>query len=158
MKPCVVVTLGVLLILTQLIPSSAFSVPYLKRVRPSSLSSCCRGVGAGGGRANALTIGAMQMSEIAPYGEGFRMLSMREQREVLHDLLSANDPTTPWKDTGTHLRSYIHARMHTYAHMHACRTLTRIHTAPSWRELASQLAEMQTPEESMWKTTMLRYV
>lgn len=67
-----------------------------------------------------------QMGEIAPFDEGLRVLSMREQRELLEFLQTAQDPAAPFKDS-----------------------------APTWAELKTRLAAMQTPEERTWKDVAL---
>ena len=36
---------------------------------------------------------------VAPFGPGLRVLSMREQRELLEQLQAASDPAAPWTDT-----------------------------------------------------------
>ena len=61
----------------------------------------------------------------AAFGEGLRVLSMREQRELSAWLESVNDEAEPWTDT-----------------------------APSWADLEKQLAEMQTPSEKEWKSLL----
>jgi len=67
-----------------------------------------------------------QISEIAPFGEGLRVLSLREQRELLEFLQNARDPAAPFTDS-----------------------------APSWAELKTRLAAMQTAEERVWKDIAL---
>ena len=44
-----------------------------------------------------------QMSEMAPFGEGLRVLSLREQRELLEFLQNAQDPATPFTDSAPYL-------------------------------------------------------
>lgn len=61
--------------------------------------------------------------EIAAFGEGLRVLSMREQRELLEKLQNANDPAALWTDT-----------------------------APSWGDLA-QLLEKKGKEQSTLLST-----
>jgi len=67
-----------------------------------------------------------QVGDIAPFGEGLRVLSMREQREHLQVLQSANDPASPWMDS-----------------------------APSWSDLALWLSDQQTEDERRWKHNAL---
>jgi len=67
-----------------------------------------------------------QVGEIAPFGEGLRVLSMREQREHLQVLQSANDPASPWMDS-----------------------------APSWSDLVLRLSDQQTEDERRWKHNAL---
>ena len=67
-----------------------------------------------------------QVGEIAPFGEGLRVLSMREQREHLQVLQSANDPASPWMDS-----------------------------APSWSDLVLRLSDQQTEDERRLKHNAL---
>ena len=126
--------MAALLTLSQLLaPVEGLSAgAVLLRTPSSSLHSCWARQGRGregGQRRGKVGTGHMRMGgEIAAFAEGLRILSMREQRELLEKLQNANnDPAAPWKDT-----------------------------APSWDALALRLEKKGKEQSTLLSTARVR--